>query len=598
MVRSTSCTGTFGSNKGPCEPCSLLLKNTVIEGIQHRNKYGAPKHIPWMWLTMADITTILHLKNEQLNQLRLAGLNMAQSLLTRARQITALNHFVVAVGEGKVPRMHSLVSISRKAGDSIYAILEKYDQAVHQVYRPMSYEEQDFQRVFLFHKLGGVAVAELAHRTFGLPSIGTTRRHIVTQPLVASPKMPTIAEMTQNLEHAFPKPEVSAILSTGRCRGGFQMMADEIKTETRMRWDARTNMILGICREHGKTYGLEFKSMAQAFALRDGIANNKVHLATEVSCLHFSHQQSELVLYKATVLAVSVFSDDPRLYGARPFVISGTCKREEVPSQTLLKNACEALSAKSPDICRRLYSLASDGDTKRRRATALLTLISKVMSDSPLHEKLGIMSLFNYLCGKNDLTGDIDYKHILKRLRNTLLRLKCMTLDGVVLTPQLIKAHLLNASMLDERGINALLSPKDKQDVKLMYDLLTSIACLPDADATNSPAEQQTRGLLVLLGKLYAHLLEAYTNIDLTLHQQLTHLSAAAHLIIAFYAKEKGGSMPSQLYFDLMTMIKNAYFCVAKTQVDDPEGSFWIILLGSDPLEALVLPRLQPTFFN
>jgi hypothetical protein len=213
--------------------------------------------------------------------------------------------------------------------------------------------------------------------------------------------------------------------------------------------------------------------------------------------LYFPHQQSELILYKATVLAVSVFSDDPKLYGARPFVISGTCKREDVPSQTLLlKNACEVLSAKSPNIGRRLYSLASDGDAKRRRATALLTLISEVMHDSPLREKLGFMSLFNYLSGEDDLTGDIDYKHILKRLRNTLLQLKCMTLDGVVLTPQLIKAHLLKASALDKRGINALLSPKDKQDVKLMYDLLTSIACLPNADATNSPAEQQTRGLL------------------------------------------------------------------------------------------------------
>ena len=102
---------------------------------------------------------------------------------------------------------------------------------------------------------------------------------------------------------------------------------------------------------------------------------------------------------------------------------------------------------------------------------ALLTLVSEVMPDSPLREKLGIMSLFNYLCGEDDLTGDIDYKHILKRLQNTLLQLKCMTLDGVVLTPQLIKAHL-NASTLDKRGINALSSPKDKQDVKLMYDLL------------------------------------------------------------------------------------------------------------------------------
>ena len=56
---------------------------------------------------------------------------------------------------------------------------------------------------------------------------------------------------------------------------------------------------------------------------------------------------------------------------------------------------------------------------------------------------------------------------------------------------------------------------------------------------------------------------------------------------MAFYKQEKGGVMPSQLYFDLMCMIKNAYFCVAKTQLDDPEGCFWIILLGTDPLEIM-----------
>jgi hypothetical protein len=34
-----------------------------------------------------------------------------------------------------------------------------------------------------------------------------------------------------------------------------------------------------------------------------------------------------------------------------------------------------------------------------------------------------------------------------------------------------------------------------------------------------------------------------------------------------------------------MSMIKNVYFCIVKTQVDDLTGSFWIILLGSDGLE-------------
>jgi hypothetical protein len=178
--------------------------------------------------------------------------------------------------------------------------------------------------------------------------------------------------------------------------------------------------------------------------------------------------------------------------------------------------------------------------------------------NSDLQNQLGDLALFNFLCGIDDETADIDYKHILKRLRNTPLWLKCMTLNGVVLTPQLLKRHLLKHGLKDERGINALLSPKDKQDVKLMYNL--SIATLPPPSQQDSPGEQQSRIILCLLGKLYSHLLDVYTNINLSLHQQLVHLSAATHLILAIYVKEKGGAMPSQLYFDLMTMIKKCVF--------------------------------------
>ena len=51
------------------------------------------------------------------------------------------------------------------------------------------------------------------------------------------------------------------------------------------------------------------------------------------------------------------------------------------------------------------------------------------------------------------------------------------------------------------------------------------------------------------------------------------------------YHNDKGEFIPVQTFFDVMSMIKNVYFCVAKTQVDDPTGSFWIILLGTDGLE-------------
>ena len=184
----------------------------------------------------------------------------------------------------------------------------------------------------------------------------------------------------------------------------------------------------------------------------------------------------------------------------------------------------------------------------------LLTLIKECLLDSQLCAQLSNPTLFNYSCGINDETADIDYKHILKHLCNTLLRLKCMTLDGVVLTPQLFKWHMLKQGFKGEHGINALLSPKDKQDIKLMYELLSSIAALLPTLPSDSPSEQQLHKILCLLGGLYSYLLGAYTNIMLSLNQQLVHLSSTAHLILAFYAKEKGGSMHSQLFFDLIKM--------------------------------------------
>jgi hypothetical protein len=214
-------------------------------------------------------------------------------------------------------------------------------------------------------------------------------------------------------------------------------------------------------------------------------------------------------------------------------------------------------------------------------------MTSELAPHSKLQSILEDLKLFNYLCKPDNVIADFEYKHVLKRLQNMLLQLKCTTLGSVVLTPQLLKNHLLQHILKDERGVNALLSPKDKQDVKLMYDLLSSVATLPPAPPSSLPAEQKTRDTLRLLGHLYTYFLETYTNVNLLLHQQLVHLAAATHLVMAFYKKEKGRVMPSLLYFDLMTIIKNVYFCVAKTQLDDPTGKFRIILLGTDSLEIL-----------
>ncbi|KIM71403.1 hypothetical protein PILCRDRAFT_82813, partial [Piloderma croceum F 1598] len=428
-------------------------------------------------------------------------------------------------------------------GGSIFTILDKISKACTQVYHPKNYSNADYQQLFLFHKLRGVAVAELAHRTRGLPSIDVTRHYIKPQWLTPSPKMPTLLEMSSNLEISYLS---SSMPSPATQKVGFQLMADEIKIESRMRWNARTNMILGICREHSADYSLEFRMVAQPEAIVRGIKDQKLHFASE-----------------ATVLAISHFSDAPRAYSAHPFVVSRSCKH---------------------DIGGHLYCITSDGDSRRRRATALITLTRTLNISDPLRQQLGELQLFNFKCGFNDRTGDIEYKHLLKRSRNSLIRSAGATIDGNLINSSILRNHLASTGM-DTQRINAIVSPNDKQDVKLAYDLLSSIAVLLPAQDNDPPTVHNTRNSLQLLRKVYAHLLEAYTNINLDLHDQLQHLSSAAHLIMAIYSSDKGSRMPSQKYFDWMTTIKNVYFCVVKTQIDDKEGKFWIILIGTDPLE-------------
>ena len=115
------------------------------------------------------------------------------------------------------------------------------------------------------------------------------------------------------------------------------------------------------------------------------------------------------------VITVMVFLDDPHLYSAWPFVISGTCKCEDVNSQQkLLETACTVVHQKLWDGGLWLYSIASDGDSQWWLATADLTLIQEIAPDSELQSQLRDLALFNYLCGAYDVTADINYKHLIK----------------------------------------------------------------------------------------------------------------------------------------------------------------------------------------
>jgi hypothetical protein len=282
FVRSHQCRETLKTNSDVCDACSQLRTDTILEGIMDRHRSGALENTPYQWLSYDNLSELLQRKNDQINDLKLRRLNLERSLLVRARHLTDFKRFLFAVSQDDIPRLHSLAATALRQGSSVSRILEKIDLAVRQVYHPKGYAETDFQRQFLFHKMGNRIVADLAHRTCGLPSMDTTQDHIRVQPILVSAKAPTLSEMKENLKISFP-PLASTPVTALENRGpGFQLSVDEIKVEKRLQWDASRNLILGPCREDVKPYSVEFRTMEQPKAIVQGILDNKLHFAAEV----------------------------------------------------------------------------------------------------------------------------------------------------------------------------------------------------------------------------------------------------------------------------------------------------------------------------
>ena len=75
-----------------------------------------------------------------------------------------------------------------------------------------------------------------------------------------------------------------------------------------------------------------------------------------------------------------------------------------------------------------------------------------------------------------------------------------------------------------------------------------------------------------------------YICIDQNLDEQLIHLSVAAHLAFLLYHHNSASThfMPKLSYVNIVLMVKNAYFCVAKMKIDNSTANFYLVLLGTD----------------
>lgn len=118
-------------------------------------------------------------------------------------------------------------------------------------------------------------------------------------------------------------------------------------------------------------------------------------------------------------------------------------------------------------------------------------------------------------------------------------------------------------------------------------DLLDCLARLRTLEPETNPSRRQEANVLTLVGELYGAYLDAFVSPAWSLSQQLSALSKCAHLAFVLYRMGGRSFMPTQLYYDIQTSIKNIYFCVAKQKELDPTQPFYIVLTGDDRLELL-----------
>jgi hypothetical protein len=280
---------------------------------------------------------------------------------------------------------------------------------------------------------------------------------------------------------------------------------------------------------------------------------------------------------------------DNRLYAAWPILVSGDCKRESGRQHAeVIKKVLKGVDNLKDKTHIRITSLASDGETRRGSAFVHLTFKHELSSQSPIFDLLQNLSFLNLYVGDDDLTCDKDYKHIFKRFRNLFVRPRGVTLNCRRITPDTIM-NQFKSEGLSADHIRSLFNPDDKQDVKMALNMLKDIWSLPRASScTNlNRGFLENREALWILGKLLFHLVFPYICIDLSLSEQIEHLSAVAHLALALYKQAGKEFIPNGLYIDTMIMVKNIIFCVAKAKIDDPDGEFFPIQLGTDRLEEL-----------
>ncbi|KAL1749561.1 hypothetical protein FB107DRAFT_252747, partial [Schizophyllum commune] len=435
-------------------------------------------------------------------ELNLKHRNLKKHTESTKRDLEAYEELVDFVAEHEsIPAVHRVFRTSRNNGDGPNGLLKRLRAAADGTYRSRNYSEDD-------HDL---------ERSLKISACGLS-------------VWDAIANISSGFRPQGPKPAPPR-------RVGVSLAIDEVAGNGRLCYLPRTDEIADFCREHVSRLAsiLVGDNLTSICEAARALWKDEVHVGKEFTCAAISpHSMSQ--------------------YGARPILLSPTCKQGTVADQVSLLSTCIQAWKRSEWGERwtgPLWSISSDGE--------------------------------------DDIVMDFDYKLVFKRLCTLFCSKKGLLVKGVEINKALLSIWLqrLTSHNWSEMSIHALLNPKDPQDVPRAVMLLSRIAELRHLDPGSNPSDQRVHQALSIIGEALDALLQPYLNVRLSLSAQLQSLAKSADIFFALYREHKTSFVSNQLYGDLQAMIKHAIFHIAKMQDLDEDLKVSFNIFGTDVSEAL-----------
>jgi hypothetical protein len=213
-------------------------------------------------------------KNEQINNLKLEGLNIYRSNLTLKNSHGDMKRLMSLIASNDIPRLSVLIKACLKQNFGVKSTMVKVQHAIDGIYRAKGFSKLDLDIGTLILRIGGPRLAYALNQAGVLPS-----KTVVSRALQEN-KSSFKLLMDLSLEQLLKKNLDALNLDSDDCFYSLKM--DELACDDRIRWCPVTNQILGTCWPHkGQCSSYLFDSWMNLSEIKSALTAGKIHKPKE-----------------------------------------------------------------------------------------------------------------------------------------------------------------------------------------------------------------------------------------------------------------------------------------------------------------------------